>query len=99
MTWGPSGHELAYLRILTPLRKFWNFVFVLLGGCLHCDLLVDNVHLEDSCSVVRKHPTVEEELGQSEVNHPVILSDDRVHSVVHQRVVLMRQGEKHPLQA
>ena len=62
------------------------------------DLLINNVHLEDSCCVVREHSTVEEKLGQREINHPVVLSDDWVDGVVHQRVVLMRQVEEHPLQ-
>lgn len=71
---------------------------VVLRVCGGSDLLVDDVDLEDSCSVVRKHPAVEEELGQSKVDHPVILSDHRVNSVVRQRVVWIREVKEHPLQ-
>lgn len=69
-----------------------------LGVCGACDLLIDDVHLEDSCFVVRKHSTVEEKLRKSEIHHPVVLCDDWVDRVVHQRVVRIRQIEKHPLQ-
>lgn len=83
--------------VLTDCCGFMG-LFLFGGFCVDCDLLIDDVHLEDSCSVVREHSTVEEEFGQSKVNHPVILSDDGVDSVVHQCVVLMRQVKKHPLQ-
>lgn len=64
---------------------------------LRFDLLVEYVHLEDFRFVVRIHAAVEEVLGQREVDHAVVLPDHRVHGVVHQRAVRVRQGEEHPL--
>lgn len=56
------------------------------------------MHLEDPSRVVGVHPAVEEELRQSEVDHAVVLPDDRLHRVVHQRLVLVGQVKEHPLQ-
>lgn len=61
------------------------------------DLFINNVHLKDSGRVVGEQTTVKEELGQCQVYHPVILFDDGFHSIVHQRDVLVRKVEEHPL--
>lgn len=49
--WQPSGHKHAPIGTLTHLWTLWKSV-VVLDVCVGCDLLVDDVHLEDSCSVV-----------------------------------------------
>lgn len=72
---------------------------VVIGGfCFASDLLIDNIHLEDSCFVVREHSTVKEILRQSQVYHPIMVCDDRVDGAVHQCFVLIRQVKKHPLE-
>lgn len=70
-------------------------VFIIYGGS---DLLVNDVHLEDSGFVVCKHSAVKEKLGQCKIDHPAVLSDDWINGIVLQCVILIREVEEHPLQ-
>lgn len=62
------------------------------------DLIIDDVHVEESSCVVGEQTTVKEELGQCQVNHSVILFDDWFHSIIHQWGFLVWKVKEHPLQ-
>ena len=75
----------------------WECYDTQMPQCIQGYLLIYNVHLEYSSRVIGEHPTVKEELRQSQINHTVVLPDDRLHSVVHQCDILIRQVKEHPL--
>lgn len=83
------------------LGSFLLILILEFGGffrnCFADNLLMNDVCLEYSCFVVGEHSTVKEKLWESEIQHPVVLSDDWFSSLVYQRVILIGQLKKHPL--
>lgn len=59
--------------------------------------LVCDRHLEQPAFEVRVEAAVKEVLGESEIDHSIILSHYRIHSVVHEGLVLILKIVKHAL--